>query len=198
MMLQFRRFNRSAQNHNVRWIELGLQVVQLETIRRHSGTMMFEAYSPPRTYPLWLGDACVPIVVLSPAYWWAVKYRLKRAEIGWNRWWRGSRVGVLSLDQLRQSGWNLRGRGSRVKNFDFSRQIFEKFQFFSGNFTKKINFSGQIFEKFHIFSGKFVKNLDFFLVNFLKISIVFRQFFFKLRFSRKKLLIYSYMYFWAH
>ena len=45
----------------------------------------------------------------------------------------------------------------------FSRNIFEKFWFFSGNFTKKkIDFSGQIFEKFWFFSGNFTNNkIDF-------------------------------------
>src|SRR6218665_3963609 len=38
-----------------------------------------------------------------------------------------------------------------VKNRIFSRQISEKFRFFSGNFTKK-----------SIFPGKFLKNFDFF------------------------------------
>ena len=36
--------------------------------------------------------------------------------------------------------WNMGGRGSGLKNVDFSRQISEKFQLFSGNFTNKFRF----------------------------------------------------------
>ena len=39
----------------------------------------------------------------------------------------------------------------RVKHFEFSRQISEKFRFFSGNFTQKIRLSSQISEKFQFF-----------------------------------------------
>src|SRR6218665_2226322 len=72
------------------------------------------------------------------------------------------------------------------QNFDFSRQISEKFRFFQA-ILKKCRFFQANFRKISIFSGKFFRNFD-----------SFRQFFKKVRFSRQKLLIYSYMYFWTN
>jgi len=40
-----------------------------------------------------------------------------------------------------------------VKKIQFSREISEKFRFFSGNFTKEIRFSRQIFKKFRFFQA---------------------------------------------
>src|SRR6218665_1818830 len=50
--------------------------------------------------------------------------------------------------QQRQSGLKSGGRGSGSKNFDFYRQISEKFQFFSGNFTKEYRVLQANFRKF--------------------------------------------------
>ena len=91
--------------------------------------------------------------------------------------------------------WNLKGRGSGQQNFDFSRQISEKFRIFQA-----------ISRKMSIIPGKFLKNFKFFQAHLWKISIFsgnfsnnfdfFRQFLKNFDFSRQKLLIYSY--FWAN
>ena len=78
------------------------------------------------------------------------------------------------VPQRRQSGLKSGGSWIRVKKSIFSRQISEKFRFFQA-FSRKISdFSWQIFEKFQFFPA------------------IFKKF----RFSRQKLLIYSY--FWAN
>src|SRR6218665_3814020 len=53
--------------------------------------------------------------------------------------------------QRRQSGLKSGGRGSGSKNFDFCRQISEKFQFFQAILQKNIEFSRQISENFDFF-----------------------------------------------
>ena len=63
--------------------------------------------------------------------------------------------------------WNLGVVDAGQKNFDFSRQISEKFQFFQAisqkisifptKFSKKFNFSRQIFKNFWSFMGNFLK-----------------------------------------
>src|SRR6218665_985872 len=52
------------------------------------------------------------------------------------------------LQQRRHSGLKSDGRGSGSKNFDFYRQISEKFRFFSGNFTKEYRVFQANFRKF--------------------------------------------------
>jgi len=69
--------------------------------------------------------------------------------------------------------WNLGVVDPGKTNFNFSRQVSEKFRFFSRNFTKKCQFSRQISENFDNFR-QFKKN----------------------RFSRQKLANYSN--FWAN
>src|SRR6218665_2392500 len=51
----------------------------------------------------------------------------------------------------RQSGLKSGGRGSGSNNFDFYRQISEKFQFFQAILQKNIEFCRQIFENFDFF-----------------------------------------------
>jgi len=77
------------------------------------------------------------------------------------------------------------------------------FDFFQANF-REISIFQAISQEISIFPGKFLKNFKifrqicdkfrFFQANFQKISI-FSGNFFIFRFSRQKLLIYSYMYF---
>jgi len=92
------------------------------------------------------------------------------------------------------------------RNFDFSRQIFEKFRFFQANFRKISIFLKQIFEKLRFFEADFKeistfqansKKFDFCKQIFEKIRF-FRQLLETFRFSRQKLLIYSYRYFWTN
>src|SRR6218665_34538 len=61
--------------------------------------------------------------------------------------------------QRRQSGLKSGGRGSGSKNFDFYRQISEKFRFFQAILQKNIEFSRQISENFD-FVRQF-KKIDF-------------------------------------
>src|SRR6218665_1842664 len=76
------------------------------------------------------------------------------------------------------------------QNFNFSRQISEKFRFFQ-TISRKISiFSGKFLKNFN-FSGKIVKNFDSFPAKFQKILISSGNFK-KFPFSRQKLLIYSY------
>jgi len=80
--------------------------------------------------------------------------------------------------------WNLEGCGSGSTKYRFLQANFREISTFFKQLKKNFDFSRQIFEKFWFFQA-----------NFRKISI-FQAILKKFRFSRQKLLIYSY--FWAN
>src|SRR6218665_485839 len=77
-------------------------------------------------------------------------------------------------------------------NFDFSRQISEKFRLaYTCNFTENIDFSRQIPEKFRFLQAISLKTFEF--SRQISEKCRFLRKFKKFRFFRQKLAIYSYL-----